>query len=305
MSGLPKVGTARTASLGVSIVSDAVFRPQKKGGLGFVFREQLAVDVGVDGHIEIVDQQTEEVVGKFVGVQIKAGASYFVRRTEVGWTIPVSKTTVTYWRQYSVPVILAVVDTEQNLVYWVLVSSGGFRDVGDNFAIEVPRAQQLNSDAADTIADLAIQAPTALATTFKSLTDELSEATIGELNRHKSAWREGRRADARLWLDSLTRSATRLAAIDPEVAGKVLRYAAGVLLEESGDVERARSLVAEARRRDSDGPDDRLRAVLLARDGDVESALSLLAEDGTPTTQILRASILANMGRKQEAVQVL
>jgi hypothetical protein len=100
---LPKLGTARTEKLGVSTVSEVVFRTRAEGGLAFVYRNQPEVGVGVDGHIEIVDQATDELTGKLFGVQIKAGSSFFRSRATGGWVVYIGKPTVHYWRQYAVP----------------------------------------------------------------------------------------------------------------------------------------------------------------------------------------------------------
>jgi len=85
---LPKVGMTPTEKLGVAEVSTAVFRPVDEGGLGFIYRNVPEVDVGVDGHIEIVNA-AREATGKFVGVQIKAGQSWFKSRTSDGWLVPI------------------------------------------------------------------------------------------------------------------------------------------------------------------------------------------------------------------------
>src|SRR5213594_925355 len=119
---LPKIGTAGVDAIGIAVVAQISATARNDGGLGFVFREQPTHDVGIDGHIEVIDQQTSEATGRIIGVQVKAGRSRFRTRYADGWIITVKKTTVRYWRQYAVPFILAAVNEKTKAAYWCLVS---------------------------------------------------------------------------------------------------------------------------------------------------------------------------------------
>src|SRR2546423_15491483 len=100
---LPSVGTHPEAELGVAVVSRIVFKSRADGGLGQVFRKQEAVDVGIDGHIEIVEEGF--MTGRIVGVQVKAGEAFFRNEDAESWTVYIKQATVHYWRVYSVPVL--------------------------------------------------------------------------------------------------------------------------------------------------------------------------------------------------------
>ena len=57
-----------TERIGVSAIDNKI------SSLGWIFREQPIVDMGIDAHIEVVDVNP---TGKLLGVQIKTGASHF------------------------------------------------------------------------------------------------------------------------------------------------------------------------------------------------------------------------------------
>ena len=75
-----------------------------QGGLGYLFRPQPEGDVGIDGHVEVVDPETNEATGRIVGIQVKAGRSYFRVETDEGWLVGVRPSTMAYRQNYSVPV---------------------------------------------------------------------------------------------------------------------------------------------------------------------------------------------------------
>ncbi len=160
---LPNIGNSRTELFGVGMTTAIVARPRIDGGLGFVFRPQPYADIGIDGHLEIIDQTSGEGTGRIIGVQIKAGATFFHNRYDGGWNVYIDKRTVHYWRQYAVPVVLTLVDPETGQAFWALVSSGEFEETEQSYKIPVPASQRLDASAADAIAAIATPAPPSLA----------------------------------------------------------------------------------------------------------------------------------------------
>jgi hypothetical protein len=145
----------------------------------------------------------------------------------------------------------------------------------------------------------------ALVNQVSALSAEISGATNAELELHETWWREGRRAEVRAWLAPLLKSPAKLAAMNQAVVARVLRFAAGTALDENDDPVEAMAWLAEARALDPDGDDIRLRAVLLARGGNREAALSLLADTTAPSDQNLRAALLLEVGRLDDAEEIL
>lgn len=82
---------------------------------GWIFREQLSDDYGVDAHIEIKDDSYAS--GKIIGVQIKTGESYFNTKGNTGKLV-FSKKHFYYWSNYSLPVIVVFVNISTNKCYW-------------------------------------------------------------------------------------------------------------------------------------------------------------------------------------------
>jgi hypothetical protein len=150
---LPQVGTARTSAHGVAILSALVHRPQAAGGLGWIFRQQLEADVGVDGHIEIVGTATDPraMSGRLLGVQIKAGASAFARGDESAWLVPLRRSTVNYWYELAVPVLVILVSLESENCYWTHVSSAPPPGTSKHVRIRVLRSNRLSSRACDAL----------------------------------------------------------------------------------------------------------------------------------------------------------
>jgi hypothetical protein len=302
---LPKVGNTPIEKEGVGIVTTLAARQRQRNGLGFIYRNQPEADAGIDGHIEITNPVTCEYTGKLVGVQIKTGQSFFRKPTKNGWTVHIPRSTVEYWRRYAVPVILTLVNVDEGAAYWTLGSSDNVLSTKKSYRFHVPQSQRLDASSADAIAELAQQAPEDLLTRLRALAAEVTVTTATDLERHRIAWYEGRRADARAWLEVRTNAPEQLQAVDGPVAGAVLRFAASTTLEEGGDVQTVRAWSEEARRRDPTGDDSQLRAALLARTGDLTAAIDVLSASSDPGAQIMRAEILCNIGDTVGATAVL
>jgi hypothetical protein len=105
--------TKATAKLGVTFVQSVVYET------GSIFRELPEdTDLGVDGHIEFVED--EVAIGLLVGVQVKAGHSYLTERDDGRYfRVSVSKEDLSYWSKYPIPIALIVYDPETELSGWL------------------------------------------------------------------------------------------------------------------------------------------------------------------------------------------
>ncbi|ADJ65894.1 DUF4365 domain-containing protein [Herbaspirillum seropedicae] len=120
--------------IGVNAVQKIVLKE-----LGWIFREQPLVDMGIDAHIELVQ---DEPTGKLVALQIKTGPSHFVER-EDAYVFRGSLTHLEYWINHSLPVILVAHFDEENETYWVLVDEGKVRRAGKSWTIAIPKENKL------------------------------------------------------------------------------------------------------------------------------------------------------------------
>lgn len=297
---LPKIGSTQVEKKGVAAVETAV-----REGLGFIFRLIPDQDFGVDGLIEVVNQETGEVTGKLIGVQIKARRSDSQHKTDDGRVLYIKRSTGNYWRGYSLPVVVALVHTPTGRVFWTVADDENLEETDTQYKLLVPESQPLDSTATEAIRDLATRPSTKLRSELDSITEEISRVTEEELERHRAMWREGNRTVVRQWVDDLASSPALLAALKPSVAANVLRYAAGVTLDDDGDVEEAEALMHRAHKLDPDGDDLRLRAGLRLSRGHPQEAIELLSGSTKPDAKILRAEILREIGDPTKAIEVL
>ena len=80
-------------------------------------RETIDADVGIDGQVEHVDDEGN-CTGHVIAVQVKAGPSYLSKGDEETIHFYPEEKHRNYWRDFPVPVILAIVDTESQTTYW-------------------------------------------------------------------------------------------------------------------------------------------------------------------------------------------
>ena len=127
--------TLKTDRTGTAIVELAVSRG------GWIFREQETADHGIDAHIEsVIDRKA---TGRLIAVQIKSGKSYFGNSTDSGYIFRGDAEHLEYWINHSLPVLLFLVDTENERVYWEYVVDSNVESTGKGWKIEVPRSQRL------------------------------------------------------------------------------------------------------------------------------------------------------------------
>jgi ribA/ribD-fused uncharacterized protein len=115
--------------------------------LRYIFRPKPISDIGIDGEIEI--RQQEKSHGRIIAVQIKAGPSYLRERTKVGFVYRGSMSHLRYWLNYSVPVIVILCDLTDSTCYWQLVDLEKVRFHERSWSMDVPYSQKLDSSAVE------------------------------------------------------------------------------------------------------------------------------------------------------------
>lgn len=108
--------------------------------LGWIFREQPIMDVGIDAIIEqVVDG---DPTGKLMALQIKTGLGNFhVSHNKL--TYYATDIHRNYWLEVNIPVILVAVDPELGKVYWKEITENSFRKTPTKWALEIPLKQEL------------------------------------------------------------------------------------------------------------------------------------------------------------------
>lgn len=110
--------------------------------LGWIFRVQPTVDMGIDAHIELVSDKNP--TGKLLGVQIKTGASHFQEKDD-SLVYYGTLTHLDYWLSHSLPVILVAHLPNSNETFWVHVNETTTERTGKAWKISIPKNQPLNA----------------------------------------------------------------------------------------------------------------------------------------------------------------
>jgi hypothetical protein len=104
-----------TGEEGINVVQKRVLE------MGFVWHQRGQVDAGIDGTIELRDEQTGEVLNSIIQVQSKATKGRFQAETEGSLEYSCDHRDLDYWLRGNTPVILVISRPPTDEVYWVSV----------------------------------------------------------------------------------------------------------------------------------------------------------------------------------------
>ncbi|MFF0389369.1 DUF4365 domain-containing protein [Kitasatospora sp. NPDC004615] len=127
--------------------------------LGWLFRAQETSDIGVDAHLEVVDNATLNPgnvglgTGRLLAVQLKSGASQFTSPGEGGWWYYCDTRHVVYWHKHSLPVVIMLFNPVTEQIFWQHVNGETLELAGQNYKIFVPKTQQLNASCAEALSE--------------------------------------------------------------------------------------------------------------------------------------------------------
>ena len=111
---------------------------------GWLFREQMVHDYGIDAHIEIVNDAYP--TGDLIAIQIKSGMSFFSEETDEAYIFRTEDKHISYWSNHSLPVVLVLYNTEDDILYWQVINEQTVISTGKGWKIEVPKTNILNED---------------------------------------------------------------------------------------------------------------------------------------------------------------
>lgn len=124
-----------TEQLGI-IESFRIFASEFK----WIFREQPIIDMGIDAHIELVDDGNP--TGKLIALQIKTGDSYFHEKEET-FTFYLDKIHYNYWINHSLPVILIAHMPQKKITLWQYVEKNNVKKTSKGWKIDIPKQNHL------------------------------------------------------------------------------------------------------------------------------------------------------------------
>ncbi|MXV89819.1 MAG: DUF4365 domain-containing protein [Acidimicrobiia bacterium] len=130
-----------TADVAVGLVQVIVGKQ-----LGWIVRPQLQADKGIDAHIEVV--QDGKATGQLVALQIKGGESWFREPTADGLVFRPKAKHVAYWLAHSLPVAVVLVDVDEEIAYWQLVTRETVTSTGKGWKMIIPAANTFSMPAA-------------------------------------------------------------------------------------------------------------------------------------------------------------
>jgi hypothetical protein len=129
-------------ALGVRIVDSIV-----EDDLRCIFRPRERRDFGIDGEIELVDpdeNQIRRATGRLVAIQIKCGASHFNESEGESYVYRGELKHLEYWTDFSLPVIVALCHPDTRAAYWAEVTPGTITRLEKDWKILVPKKNSLS-----------------------------------------------------------------------------------------------------------------------------------------------------------------
>lgn len=110
--------------------------------MGWIFREQPIVDVGVDGIIETAKDLIPS--GKFIGAQVKSGNSHF-KGSGKELCLYITDVHKNYWCSMNIPIILVGYLPEEKLIFWNEISTRTIKKTPTKWKINVNKYQILGA----------------------------------------------------------------------------------------------------------------------------------------------------------------
>ncbi|MEO3406298.1 DUF4365 and DUF1817 domain-containing protein [Mucilaginibacter sp. CAU 1740] len=138
-NSFPKyVSNRKTGDNGVSFVKSIV-----ETDFDWLFRPvHLEDDFGLDGYFDVL--VGESVTGKFLGVQIKTGDSYFASATSTGWTFTGENKHLNYYLNAGFPVLIIIVNLSDRKAYWTRFDINNIDRTKNGWSINIPKANLLD-----------------------------------------------------------------------------------------------------------------------------------------------------------------
>jgi hypothetical protein len=119
--------------------------------LKWIFREQPIADMGIDAHVELVENGTPS--GKMIGLQIKTGKGTF-HETKDAYVYYVEEVHLDYWTNHSLPVILVGHIPETKETLWVQVNESTVERTKKGWKVSLLKTAKFDPAVRDDLASL-------------------------------------------------------------------------------------------------------------------------------------------------------
>lgn len=164
-------------------VTNVSLRVQER--FGWIFRDARDKDMGIDGHIETVEDGIP--TGRLIACQIKSGESYFRNANKSRIVYRDNNVHLDYWLNHSLPVIVILYSEIEKEVYWAAVTKDSVTKTAKAWKMDIPRARKLDVSAREILIDIANGNSPATARLQKLCADR----SLMEISRNSSLWVEG------------------------------------------------------------------------------------------------------------------
>jgi hypothetical protein len=150
MNSFPKYNSQRrTGDKGVTLIKSIV-----ENEFDWIFRPtHLEDDFGLDGYFDIIGIDNS-VTGKYLGVQIKTGKSYFTSKTSIGWKYVGENKHLNYFLNSNFPILIILVDIELRKAFWVEFDINKTDKNTNGWSIIVPKVNNLDTKSKSAIQNL-------------------------------------------------------------------------------------------------------------------------------------------------------
>ena len=158
----------------------------------------------------------------------------------------------------------------------------------------------------NTSAQTSVVIASVLENQISQLSGQVSEETAEQLKNMRKKWQDGHKSDkskVMQWLEGLRNS--KWPFLSSEVKADVLLFEAGIELEDKRDIVRARELADEACILMPSQNQIRIRAMIVYYEEGPEKAIGLLDNQDDIDSRNLKAALLLDLGRVEEALEVL
>lgn len=119
--------------------------------LDWIFREQPIEDMGIDAHLERVQEGSPD--GKLLALQIKTGSSHFKEKKD-SYTYYGKIVHLDYWTGHSLPVVLVAHLPETNQTYWQVINEETVTRTGKGWKVEIPKSNVFGKNSIEQLAEL-------------------------------------------------------------------------------------------------------------------------------------------------------
>jgi hypothetical protein len=119
--------------------------------LKWIFREQPIADMGIDAHVELVEDGNPS--GKLIGLQIKTGKGNF-HETKDAYVYYGDDVHLEYWTNHSLPVILVGHIPETKETFWVQVNESTVEQTQKGWKVTLLKTSKLDPAFRDALAKL-------------------------------------------------------------------------------------------------------------------------------------------------------